>query len=534
VDYQSIALSEPESGDGFLGTAGVCGDLTFPIVTLGDEFVITITLTNLDAGVTADVFAKDWLDGEIVPWRWLARGTNGQEITFTNGSWSEGYYMVGCTNDTDADGLTDAYEILVSKTSPTNSHSVNALFTDSEMNNVLVNDLRQDYGKDQNTQDETTLVVWSNNVMVAWVDSNLGVQGYGVLDSSFSCSWWTSAIPQFIGWAVSCDGGATFADHGALPLFSNVVAFVQTNNNNAGYFVTTNLGNAGDPVFARDNESGTIFLTGNAQRPSVYWPNGTNQSAALWVPFWRSTNDGESFLPPINAIPGLIPTNSLRDSVDKPALIVDNYPGDGNGDVYLAIQWVGGSGGLIVSRSEAGGASWSVLHTSIGNRDARRPTFTITTNALSGKHEIVLGWLTGTNRFVFSKSIDRGTNFSSPSPITIFSNAVLSFQLLRSRTSAVDDFFRGPIVPTIVGNPVSGELYAVYHDAPSNGAMPNIYFVQSSDGGSNWSQRIQVNIETNLLETDDWQPAIAVKPDGSAVFIAWYDRRNDPTNNSLI
>jgi len=64
--------------------------------------------------------------------------------------------------------------------------------------------------------------------------------------------------------------------------------------------------------------------------------------------------------------------------------------------------------------------------------------------------------------------------------------------------------------------------------------MPNIYFVQSSDGGSNWSQRIQVNIETNLLETDDWQPAIAVKPDGSAVFIAWYDRRNDPTNNSLI
>lgn len=233
VDYQSFALSEPESGDSLLGAAGVCGDLTFPVVTLGDEFIVTMSLTNLDPGVAADVFTKDWMDGEIVPWRWIARGTNGQVITITNGTWSEGYYMVGCTNDTDADGLSDAYELLVSKTSSTSAHSVNALFTDSEMNNVLVNDLRQDYGTDQNTQDETTLIVWSNNVMVAWVDSNLGVPGYGFPDTIF-CNWWTSAIPQFIGWAVSRDGGATFRDRGAPPLFSNAVAFVLTNNN-GGY-----------------------------------------------------------------------------------------------------------------------------------------------------------------------------------------------------------------------------------------------------------------------------------------------------------
>jgi hypothetical protein len=45
---------------------------------------------------------------------------------------------------------------------------------------------------------------------------------------------------------------------------------------------------------------------------------------------------------------------------------------------------------------------------------------------------------------------------------------------------------------------------------------------------------MQVNVEANSLPTDEWQPVIAVKPDGSAIFIAWYDRRNDPTNNSLI
>ena len=32
---------------------------------------------------------------------------------------------------------------------------------------------------------------------------------------------------------------------------------------------------------------------------------------------------------------------------------------------------------------------------------------------------------------------------------------------------------------------------------------------------------------------DQWMPVLAVKPDGTQLFMAWYDRRND-TNNSLI
>lgn len=30
-----------------------------------------------------------------------------------------------------------------------------------------------------------------------------------------------------------------------------------------------------------------------------------------------------------------------------------------------------------------------------------------------------------------------------------------------------------------------------------------------------------------------WMPVLAVKPDGTQLFMAWYDRRND-TNNSLM
>jgi hypothetical protein len=33
---------------------------------------------------------------------------------------------------------------------------------------------------------------------------------------------------------------------------------------------------------------------------------------------------------------------------------------------------------------------------------------------------------------------------------------------------------------------------------------------------------------------DQWMPVLAVKPDGTKVFVAWYDRRNDTNNNSVI
>jgi hypothetical protein len=63
----------------------------------------------------------------------------------------------------------------------------------------------------------------------------------------------------------------------------------------------------------------------------------------------------------------------------------------------------------------------------------------------------------------------------------------------------------------------------------------NIFFVQSTDGGATWplaSTPLRVNSDGTT--TEQWQPAITVKPDGTKLFIAWYDRREDTVNNSLI
>jgi hypothetical protein len=43
---------------------------------------------------------------------------------------------------------------------------------------------------------------------------------------------------------------------------------------------------------------------------------------------------------------------------------------------------------------------------------------------------------------------------------------------------------------------------------------------------------IRVNQDSST--NDQWQPAMAVKLDGSKLFIGWYDRRNDSASNCLI
>ena len=55
-------------------------------------------------------------------WNWIVRCLSGQtNLTVTNRSSSQDFFILGLTNDTDDDFLTDAYEKLVSGSSPTNT-----------------------------------------------------------------------------------------------------------------------------------------------------------------------------------------------------------------------------------------------------------------------------------------------------------------------------------------------------------------------------------------------------------------------------
>jgi hypothetical protein len=79
--------------------------------------------------------------------------------------------------------------------------------------------------------------------------------------------------------------------------------------------------------------------------------------------------------------------------------------------------------------------------------------------------------------------------------------------------------------------PGTTHLCLAYADRGTNANdKADIFFVCSTNGGTNWTSPLRVNgVSTN----DQWMPVLAVKPDGTQLFMAWYDRRGD-TNNSLI
>ncbi|MCW5552465.1 MAG: hypothetical protein KIS67_09965 [Verrucomicrobiae bacterium] len=59
----------------------------------------------------------------------------------------------------------------------------------------------------------------------------------------------------------------------------------------------------------------------------------------------------------------------------------------------------------------------------------------------------------------------------------------------------------------------------------------DVFFTGSTDGGTNWISPLRVS--TDSTTNDQRMPVLTVEPDGTQLFMAWYDRRND-TNNSLI
>jgi hypothetical protein len=95
-------------------------NLTSTLLTNGS---VNYTFT-IQGGVSTtnnyfDLFATAYLANPVTNalWVWLGQGTNGASYTL-NISSQNAFFVLGTPQDTDGDGLTDAYELLVSHTNP--------------------------------------------------------------------------------------------------------------------------------------------------------------------------------------------------------------------------------------------------------------------------------------------------------------------------------------------------------------------------------------------------------------------------------
>jgi hypothetical protein len=108
-------------------------------------------------------------------------------------------------------------------------------------------------------------------------------------------------------------------------------------------------------------------------------------------------------------------------------------------------------------------------------------------------------------------------------------------------------FFVGPVVPippvlnggiqggssvTIAyddGPKFAGNLYIAWSDMFA-GVDADILFISSGDGGLTWSPPVRVTSDPVGNGADQWAPSMNVDPVTGNIYIAYYDRRNDPLN----
>ena len=320
------------------------------------------------------------------------------------------------------------------------------------------------------TQSETAIAAFGNTVVVGFNDSGSNAGGTN----------------KFTGFARSTNGGVAFTDGGTLP--------------------TNPGGDAGDPVLARNNTTGRLYFA------TLGFTVGTIQ-------VFRSDDDGATWMLPVNGTPG-------GSSEDKEWMTVDNFAGPGNGNVYLVSRRFGAPAGIYFFRSTDHGATFGPnLGTLIvpGSQGA----FV----AVGPDHSVYAFWYAGTT-LQMRKSIDQGLTFAPP--VTVASGLVggtngdLALTGTRQGTMTPSGF-RSNQFPHAAVNPVTGNIYVTYDTNPAGVDKADIFVVQSTDGGTTWGAPVRVNDDATT--TDQWQPTLAVTPDGANLGIFYYSRQEDPANN---
>jgi hypothetical protein len=323
------------------------------------------------------------------------------------------------------------------------------------------------------THSETTTIAFGSTVLVGYNDSGE----------------YTGTGNKFTGWSRSTDGGATFTDGGALP----------TNPN----------GDVGDPVFARDSVSGRVYYA-------------TLQFSGAGIDLFHSDDGGATWSAPAQGAPG------KSGFQDKEWIAVDNYSGTGQGNVYLVDRDFGGGNGIFFYRSTNQGATFGPNGgTAIALAGATQGAFVV----VAPDHSVEVFYFNG-SVIQMRRSTDQGVSFGAP--VTVVSglsggiNGDLNLTGIRKGTTFASGF-RSNEFPHVAVNPVSGNIYVTYDNKGSGSDKADVFLEQSTDGGATWSAPLKVNDDATTR--DQWQPTIAITPDGTKLGVFYYSRQEDSADN---
>ncbi len=260
-----------------------------------------------------------------------------------------------------------------------------------------------------------------------------------------------------------------------------------------------------------------------------------------------STDGGKTFGQPVRAYDD--PTGAVFS--DKPWIAVDSSGGPYNGSVYIVWSYdFGGScgydnacqQGLGFARSTDGGATFSPVRQVEGEASfcanpatGRPPDSRACDGALGaipailpdGTLAVAFDYMDVTSsgriptRLVVVTSPDGGVTWTPPVLIATISDILGLFP---------PDRYRNASLPAFAADPAHGRLYITWADKATGDA--DILFSSSSDAGRTWSAPLRVNDDPAGDGANQFQPQLAVAPNG-VVTISFFDTRRDPKHHLI-
>jgi len=281
---------------------------------------------------------------------------------------------------------------------------------------------------------------------------------------------------------------------------------------------------AGDVSTAFDNQGHAFlcYLTFDHLGTSSYWAHGAGRNGIF---VRRSTDGGKTWDKeavsiksyPTGKEPGL-------QFEDEPRIFADNSPGSPHaGNLYVGwIEWQLTQSIILFSRSADAGQTWSTpvrisTHAGLPRDDNGSVGGIVMAAAPDG--DLYAIWNDG-NWITMTESHDGGRTFAPSRPVV--ETAPPYFGEVPG-VSRVEGF------PQIAIDPrAQGKLYICWSDY-RNGDI-DVFVASSADRGRAWSKPVRVNDDEIHNGKDQFYQWMTVDPVSGALYVEFYDRRDDSKN----
>jgi len=324
-----------------------------------------------------------------------------------------------------------------------------------------------------------------------------------------------------IGYFSSFDGGCTWTDGGLLPGFQQ-------------QFTTTS-----DITFA--------FGTHNDVYAAVlYEAHGGMSGIAVSA----SSDGGRTFGNPVS----VFESDESKVFNDKPWIAVDQTSGPRNGTIYIAWSYDYGNdcgagnpcvGEVAFSRSIDGGRTFSRVQLIEGsapfcaNPLPDRPPHSTRCDGAIGATPVVASDGILAVAFLNSYAAIEQAGNGIPDRLLVVTSpdggATWTAPVSIATISDIDGYFpperyRNLSLPAFACDPSTGQLYITWSDKATGDA--DILFSASQDYGQSWSAPLRVNDDPLRNGAEQFQPQMAVAPDG-VISISFFDTRLDPKHKLI-